>query len=51
MMPRGVYSLGRAGSYRYGLDMDDCVEQAMEMRRELEAGGQEHAVPLEEWRS
>jgi UDP-galactopyranose mutase len=50
MMPAGVYSLGRAGSYRYGLDMDDCIEQAMRMREELTQGGQDHAVPLAKWR-
>jgi UDP-galactopyranose mutase len=51
MMPPGVYSIGRAGSYRYGLDMDDCIEQAMQMREELTQGGQDHAVPLAKWRT
>jgi UDP-galactopyranose mutase len=51
MMPPGVYSIGRAGSYRYGLDMDDCIEQAQAMREELAQGGQEHAVPLARWRT
>jgi UDP-galactopyranose mutase len=50
IMPPGVYSLGRAGSYRYGLDMDDCIEQVMAMREELTQGGQDHAVPLAKWR-
>jgi UDP-galactopyranose mutase len=50
MMPPGVYSIGRAGSYRYGLDMDDCIEQAMQIRLELTQGGQDHAVPLAKWR-
>jgi len=50
-MPAGVYSLGRAGSYRYGLDMDDCIEQAMQMRLELTQGGQDHPVPLAKWRT
>ncbi|MGD0074510.1 MAG: FAD-dependent oxidoreductase [Candidatus Binataceae bacterium] len=49
-MPEGVYSIGRAGSYRYGLDIDDCIEQAMEMARELKEGGREHPVPLARWR-
>jgi hypothetical protein len=26
-----VYSIGRDGSYRYVLDIDDCIEQAMTM--------------------
>jgi len=29
MMPDHVYSIGRNDSYRYGLDIDDCIEQAM----------------------
>jgi UDP-galactopyranose mutase len=49
-MPEGFYSVGRAGSYRYGLDIDDCIEQAMEVVRELKGGGREHPVPLAKWR-
>jgi UDP-galactopyranose mutase len=30
-MPDGVFSIGRAGSYDYGVDIDDCIEQAMEV--------------------
>jgi len=29
LMPDGVFSIGRMGSYRYGIDIDDCIEQAM----------------------
>ena len=29
-MPDGVFSIGRAGSYQYRVDADDCIEQAME---------------------
>lgn len=50
LMPEGVFSIGRAGSYRYGLDIDDCIEQAMEMVERIEAGGREHPVPCEKWR-
>ena len=50
LMPDGVYSIGRAGSYRYGLDVDDCIEQAMEMARELKEGGRDHPVPVKAWR-
>ena len=45
LMPEGVYSLGRAGSYLYGIDIDDCIRQAMIMAKELTAGGQDHPVP------
>ncbi|MBF0132984.1 MAG: FAD-dependent oxidoreductase [Magnetococcales bacterium] len=28
-MPDGVFSIGRAGSYQYRVDVDDCIDQAM----------------------
>jgi UDP-galactopyranose mutase len=34
-MPNGVYSIGRAGSYRYQVDIDDCIEQAFQIYEEL----------------
>ena len=49
-MPEGVYSIGRAGSYLYGLDIDDCIWQAMLMGEELRQGGQDHPVPGEDYR-
>ena len=30
-MPTGVFSIGRAGSYLYRVDVDDSIEQAMDM--------------------
>lgn len=45
-MPEGVFSMGRAGSYSYPVDMDDSMEQAMEVARQLKEGGQDHPVPL-----
>jgi len=48
-MPKNVFSLGRAGSYRYGLDIDDCIEQAIDMGRQLKEGKDNHPVPLEKW--
>jgi len=50
LMPDHVYSIGRAGSYRYGLDIDDCLEQAMVMARQIAEGGRDHPVPIEAWR-
>lgn len=44
-MPEGVFSTGRAGTYRYGVDIDDCIEHAMLIVDILKQGGQEHAVP------
>jgi UDP-galactopyranose mutase len=50
LMPAHVYSVGRAGSYRYGLDIDDCIEQAMTMARQIKEGGSDYPVPMEVWR-
>jgi UDP-galactopyranose mutase len=50
MMPDQVYSIGRAGSYRYGLDIDDCIEQAMAMAQQIQEGGRDYPVPLKQWR-
>lgn len=35
LMPNGMFSIGRAGCYRYQVDIDDCIEQAMNMAEEL----------------
>lgn len=37
LMPEGVYSIGRAGKYRYQVDVDDAIEQAMQMGEELKS--------------
>ncbi|MGE0280677.1 MAG: FAD-dependent oxidoreductase [Rhizobiaceae bacterium] len=50
MMPDHVYSIGRNGSYRYGLDIDDCIEQAMIMAQQIKEGGRDYPVPMEIWR-
>lgn len=34
LMPANVFSIGRAGSYRY-IDIDDCIAQAMETAEKL----------------
>ena len=51
IMPDGVFSMGRAGSYRYLVDIDDCIEQAMELARVVTNGCErDHPVLLERWR-
>ena len=34
-MPDGVYSIGRAGSYDYNIDIDDCIAQSMEIAMDI----------------
>jgi UDP-galactopyranose mutase len=31
LMPDGVFSIGRAGSYDYAVDIDDCIVQALDI--------------------
>ena len=49
-MPEGVFSIGRAGSYLYGIDIDDCIRQTMLMAEILRSGGQDHPVPGDNYR-
>jgi len=35
MLPENVFSIGRAGSYQYRVDIDDCIEQAMNVAAKL----------------
>lgn len=35
LMPEGVFSIGRAGSYLYSVDIDDCIDQAIEIGKLL----------------
>src|SRR5262249_58867158 len=50
LMPEHVYSTGRAGSYRYALDIDDCIEQAMLMAQQIKEGGRDYPDPVKERR-
>lgn len=34
-MPDGVFSIGRAGKYQYGYDIDDCIESALNVGKDL----------------
>ena len=49
-MPEGVFSIGRAGSYRYLVDIDDCIEQAFELKKIISNKKERHhPVVLERW--
>tara|TARA_A100001015_G_scaffold313401_2_gene420559 strand:- start:1221 stop:2384 length:1164 start_codon:yes stop_codon:yes gene_type:complete len=50
LMPDGVFSIGRAGTYRYLVDIDDCVEQSMKIKEILQNDSYDHPVPLKRWR-
>lgn len=50
LMPSGVYSMGRSGSYRYGIDISAALDQAMEMGRQVREGGADYPVPCDRFR-
>lgn len=35
LLPENVFSIGRAGSYQYYVDIDDCIDQAMQVIENL----------------
>jgi hypothetical protein len=38
-----------AGTYRYEVDIDDCIEQAIEIRKILENNNFLSPFPIEKW--
>jgi UDP-galactopyranose mutase len=34
-MPENFYSIGRAGTYRYEVDIDDCISQSIEINKQI----------------
>ena len=51
MVPENVRFSGRAGSYRYMVDIDDCLDQALHYAQWLKKGASDegHPVLLEKW--
>lgn len=47
--PDWFFSIGRAGTYRYEVDIDDCIEQAMEIKNKIKNNTYNGALPLEKW--
>ena len=49
-VPSNVRFSGRAGSYRYMVDIDDCIEQAMKIGENIKNNTYDGPIPLERWR-
>lgn len=49
LMPENVYSIGRAGTYRYLVDIDDCIEQAMQISKNIKNNEFDGPIPLKRW--
>ena len=48
-LPENFYTIGRAGSYLYQIDIDDCIEQAHELSRQVSSGIYEGPVPCKKY--
>ena len=48
-MPEWFFSIGRAGTYRYLVDIDDCIEQAMEIQKIIIKNDYGGPLPLKKW--
>ena len=48
-VPCNVFSVGRAGTYLYGVDIDDCIMQALRLKELIKSGSWEYPVPGKEW--
>jgi UDP-galactopyranose mutase len=49
--PEQTFSIGRNGSYRYSVDIDDSIEQALLVAELIKKNQWEHAIPLEKHRN
>ena len=47
---KNTYSIGRAGSYRYEVDIDDCIYQSMLIKKDIENGKWSGPVMGEEFK-
>jgi UDP-galactopyranose mutase len=47
--PEWFFSIGRAGTYRYEVDIDDAIEQAMEIKKIIDNNNYQNAMPLQKW--
>jgi UDP-galactopyranose mutase len=49
MLPDWFFSIGRAGTYRYEVDIDDCIEQAMEIKKIISSEKYNGPFPLKKF--
>jgi UDP-galactopyranose mutase len=49
LFPQWSFSIGRTGTYRYEVDIDDCIEQAMMIGKIIKNNQYTGALPLEKF--
>ena len=47
--PKWFFSIGRAGTYKYAVDIDDCIEQAIEVGKIINDDKYSSPFPLKKW--
>tara|TARA_Y100000816_G_scaffold289820_1_gene277078 strand:+ start:3264 stop:4439 length:1176 start_codon:yes stop_codon:yes gene_type:complete len=47
--PKWFFSIGRAGTYKYAVDIDDCIEQAIEIGKIINDDNYSSPFPLKKW--
>ena len=47
--PNWFFSIGGTGTYRYEVDIDDYIEQAMEIKKIISCEKYEGPLPLKKW--
>lgn len=48
-LPEWIFSIGRTGTYRYEVDIDDCIEQAMMVDEIIKNNSYDGALPLKKF--
>jgi UDP-galactopyranose mutase len=48
-LPENFFSIGRAGTYRYEVDIDDCIEQAIEVKKIIQNDVFLDPFPIKKW--
>jgi UDP-galactopyranose mutase len=46
---KNVFSIGRNGTYKYGVDIDDCIRQAMQVADHLKSGSYSYCIPNKDY--
>jgi UDP-galactopyranose mutase len=49
LFPEWFFSIGRAGTYRYQCDIDDCIEQAFKIKELIEKNEYDGPMPVKRW--
>lgn len=46
---KNIFSIGRNGTYKYGVDIDDCIRQAMQVSDHIKSGSYNYCIPHKDY--